>query len=218
MPIKIILKGAKPKPIAPPPPIPVSGRPAAVGKPHPKPLPATGTSGKPRPLPAVSKGSVPHSTKYTRKDPNELVSPDGKHKGGRGNKKKAPPPFDTSTFPEVLNINAMAPEEAKALERSGEAVYIGRDPHSAERGRFGNPFPIGQFYGDRDEVCDRHEKWLVTQLMYTARGQEQLVDLVESLRGKKLLCFCKPARCHGDFLRLIANAPDDQLVSWLKSL
>lgn len=62
-----------------------------------------------------------------------------------------------------------------------DAVYIGRGS------RWGNPFIIG-IDGDRDEVCDRYE-------------QEILPDLdLEPLRGKDLLCFCAPKRCHGDFI------------------
>ncbi len=59
------------------------------------------------------------------------------------------------------------------------AVYIGRGSP------WGNPFVIGKD-GDRDEVCDRFEREVLPTL-----------DL-EPLRGRDLICWCKPARCHGD--------------------
>lgn len=60
-----------------------------------------------------------------------------------------------------------------------DAVYIGRGSP------WGNPFVIGKD-GTRDEVCDRFERETLPTL-----------DL-EPLRGKHLVCWCKPARCHGD--------------------
>lgn len=60
-----------------------------------------------------------------------------------------------------------------------DAVYVGRGS------RWGNPFKIGRD-GDRDEVCDRFEREILPTL-----------DL-EPLRGKDLVCWCKPARCHAD--------------------
>jgi hypothetical protein len=59
------------------------------------------------------------------------------------------------------------------------AIYIGRGSP------WGNPYRIG-VHGTRDEVCDRFEREILPQL-----------DLVP-LRGKHLVCFCAPARCHGD--------------------
>ena len=60
-----------------------------------------------------------------------------------------------------------------------DAVYIGRGS------AWGNPFVIGRD-GTRDDVCDRFEREVLPTL-----------DL-EPLRGKHLVCWCKPARCHGD--------------------
>lgn len=60
-----------------------------------------------------------------------------------------------------------------------DAIYIGRGSP------WGNPFVIGKD-GDRDAVCDRFERETLPTL-----------DL-EPLRGKHLVCWCKPARCHGD--------------------
>lgn len=60
-----------------------------------------------------------------------------------------------------------------------DAVYIGRGSP------WGNPFVIG-VHGNRDEVIRRYECEVLPNL-----------DL-EPLRGKNLLCYCAPLRCHGD--------------------
>lgn len=69
-----------------------------------------------------------------------------------------------------------------------DAVYIGRGSP------YGNPFVLGK-HGNRDQVCDLFEKNILPTLD------------VSGLRGKCLLCFCAPLRCHGDSILIKANAP-----------
>ena len=72
------------------------------------------------------------------------------------------------------------------------AVYIGRGTP------WGNPFVIGKD-GDRDDVCDKYEQMV--------ENDPQLKEKIKSeLAGKDLICFCSPARCHGDYLLKIANS------------
>jgi hypothetical protein len=66
------------------------------------------------------------------------------------------------------------------------AVYVGRGSP------WGNPFRISE-YQDRDEVCDRFEQEVLPKLDLTL------------LRGKHLVCFCAPLRCHADALLREAN-------------
>lgn len=66
------------------------------------------------------------------------------------------------------------------------AVYVGRGSP------WGNPFVIGKD-GNRDEVCDKFEKITLPSLDLSA------------LRGKDLVCFCSPLRCHADALLRKAN-------------
>ena len=68
------------------------------------------------------------------------------------------------------------------------AIYIGRGSP------WGNPFVIGED-GSRNEVCDRFEREVLPAL--------DLAPLV----GKDLVCFCKPARCHGDAILAALNTP-----------
>ncbi len=72
------------------------------------------------------------------------------------------------------------------------AVYIGRGSP------FGNKYVIG-LDGTRDEVCDKHAE----SVLY----DPQMIAMIKrALRGKDLVCFCKPRRCHGDVLLEIANS------------
>jgi hypothetical protein len=72
-------------------------------------------------------------------------------------------------------------------------VYIGRPT------QWGNPFSHkagtkAQFrVATREEAVESYREWIKTQ-------PKLLADL-ESLRGKRLACWCKPKACHGDILR-----------------
>lgn len=82
-----------------------------------------------------------------------------------------------------------------------DAVFIGRPS------KWGNPFAIGRD-GDRATVIAKHEAWL--------RGQRHLLQSLDELRGKHLICFCAPAACHGDLLLRLANAERDERIAWWK--
>lgn len=76
-------------------------------------------------------------------------------------------------------------------QRPGD-VYIGRPT------RWGNPFVIGRD-GDRSEVVRRYAQWL--------HSQPQLLAALPQLRGRRLVCWCAPAHCHGDVLARLADQP-----------
>lgn len=70
-------------------------------------------------------------------------------------------------------------------------VYIGRGS------KWGNPFKMkNSSKKERDRVCDEFEKYF-----WTSNLPSQLYQL----KGKKLGCYCKPLRCHGDFLAREVN-------------
>lgn len=68
-----------------------------------------------------------------------------------------------------------------------DAVYCGRGSP------WGNPFPIIKGQATRDQVCDRFRDEILPHLDVTP------------LKGKDLVCFCKPARCHCDDILIKAN-------------
>ena len=67
---------------------------------------------------------------------------------------------------------------------SSDEVYIGRGS------RWGNPFVIDRD-GNRETVIEKYKEYIL--------GTE-LPDQIELLRGKTLICYCKPLACHGDVL------------------
>jgi hypothetical protein len=79
------------------------------------------------------------------------------------------------------------------------AVYIGRGSP------WGNPFSHNPrskaetIVATREEAIAAFEAWFLAQPELVAAAKEKL-------RGKTLVCFCKPLACHGDFLLRIANS------------
>ena len=83
------------------------------------------------------------------------------------------------------------------------AFYIGRPS------LWGNPFVIGKD-GTREEVVEKYRSWLLAQ-------PELVTQVKQTLKGKDLVCFCAPLRCHGDVLLEIAN-DDDTFLDPSRSL
>ena len=77
-------------------------------------------------------------------------------------------------------------------------VYIGRAvPRSRLKASiWGNPFVIGRD-SSRDEVIAKYRAWIVRQ--------PALMAALPELRGKNLVCWCAPERCHADVLIELAN-------------
>lgn len=68
------------------------------------------------------------------------------------------------------------------------AIYVGRPS------KWGNPYKIG-IDGTREEVIELYKKWLSNQKYLN----------LEELKGKDLVCWCKPLPCHADILLELAN-------------
>jgi hypothetical protein len=64
------------------------------------------------------------------------------------------------------------------------AVYVGRPT------KWGNPFVLGRD-GTREEVIRRYRDWIVGTT---------LMNCLEELAGKDLVCWCAPLACHADVL------------------
>jgi len=71
------------------------------------------------------------------------------------------------------------------------SIYIGRGSE------WGNPFVVGRD-GDRETVIRRFAEEVLPSLN------------IERLRGKDLICYCKPAACHGDVILKALQSKDDK--------
>jgi len=78
--------------------------------------------------------------------------------------------------------------------RQTNDVYIGRG------GPWGNPFVIGPD-GDRAEVIAKYRAWIT--------GPDRIATAlrrnIHLLKGRRLVCYCAPAACHGDVLAELAE-------------
>jgi hypothetical protein len=63
---------------------------------------------------------------------------------------------------------------------------------------WGNPFEMGAD-GTRDEVCDNFAQHYMPH-------KPSLLKKLPTLRGRVLVCWCHPERCHGDHLAALANS------------
>lgn len=74
---------------------------------------------------------------------------------------------------------------------------------------YGNPFVVG-IHGHGGVCCDKFEVWLRTgqnfgnPAAYAARRQ-RVLDALPGLKGKDLVCWCAPKRCHCETLERLAN-------------
>jgi hypothetical protein len=78
-------------------------------------------------------------------------------------------------------------------------VHCKKEPYDVYVGRpsiWGNPFIVGK-HGSRDEVVTAYRNWI--------QGRSDLLNLVHTLRGKSLGCWCAPLPCHGDVLAELAD-------------
>jgi len=86
----------------------------------------------------------------------------------------------------VANLHSNADAALiKWAEQTERLVRIDR------KTEWGNPFEMGPD-GDRDTVCDSYEVYFGRKFSLHTR--------VSDLRGKVLVCWCYPQRCHGDYL------------------
>jgi hypothetical protein len=86
-------------------------------------------------------------------------------------------------------------------------VYIGRKNiviidkrrYPEKDSLFQNPFKVGKD-GTLDEVLEKYEGYLKVKL-----EDEEFREELLKLKGKRLGCWCKPERCHGDILLKYLN-------------
>lgn len=82
------------------------------------------------------------------------------------------------------------------------AVYVGRPT------KWGNPYTHLEYglgahkVASRDEAVDAYEQALLRKF---ERDPDAKRRLQEELRGKDLVCWCAPQRCHADVLLKYAN-------------
>lgn len=82
----------------------------------------------------------------------------------------------------------------------GPSVYIGRPS------KWGNPFSHLKNTKAEFKVADREEA--VSEYKHYILNHKALLKDLHELKGKSLVCWCKPAPCHGDILLELANGTE----------
>lgn len=78
-------------------------------------------------------------------------------------------------------------------------VYIGREGHGHD-GYWGNPYSVVRD-GGRERAIELYRKYFLNRL----RIDPTFASKVQSLRGKRLGCFCVPKPCHGNVIAEYLN-------------
>ena len=84
--------------------------------------------------------------------------------------------------------------EVVNLYKAKYDVYIGR-PGKGQDGYFGNPFRLDA-EKDRDKILEQYRSYFLHRVENDPEFRRRILEL----RGKKLGCFCKPKKCHGDII------------------
>ena len=99
----------------------------------------------------------------------------------------------------VVNIKKISPD----WQDDPDYVYIGRAGKGL-KGYFGNPIVVGKqcpvcrsWHNSGGSTLPCYRKWLITKVYNDPDFRQKLLEL----KDKTLVCFCKPAPCHGDIIK-----------------
>tara|TARA_B100000686_G_scaffold321503_1_gene374238 strand:+ start:1444 stop:1785 length:342 start_codon:yes stop_codon:yes gene_type:complete len=71
-------------------------------------------------------------------------------------------------------------------------IYVGRPTE------WGNPFKVGSGSTGRGDAIRAFAEWLLDEPALIEKAKKEL-------RGKRLVCWCAPERCHAEIWVLLAN-------------
>lgn len=104
-------------------------------------------------------------------------------------------------MPKVLNIKSIKEPYLEAMLIDCRTLW-------------GNPYIIG-INGDRNHVCDMYLEWLNRWIEHKEEVNIQVgaqtfnnkwvVKNIHKLKGRDVVCWCAPERCHGEVLIRLAN-------------
>lgn len=96
----------------------------------------------------------------------------------------------TPNFTSVIHIKDVPPQ----WKNDSRYVYIGRKGKGVD-GYFGNPYRLKK--GEQKGASlSRYEDYFYKRL----ETDPEFARRIRSLKGKVLVCFCKPRPCHGDVI------------------
>ena len=100
----------------------------------------------------------------------------------------------TNDFKRIIDrdilVNLSGKDIQKWKDEDSNNVYIGRPSGDIDGSLFQNPYSLNDF--DRATAISKYKEHIFSK--------PELMNEVESLRGKKLGCYCYPEDCHGQIL------------------
>jgi hypothetical protein len=103
--------------------------------------------------------------------------------------------------PEYNNLKEWMDDPSNVYIGRKGIVFVNNERFPKENSKFCNPFKVGKD-GTLDEVVEKFEKYIQEKIKSGEIKKEELIEL----HGKKLGCWCKPNKCHGDVLLKIINS------------
>lgn len=114
----------------------------------------------------------------------------------------------------IFTSLGIAPVTEPVTEPETRVVHCKKEPYDVYIGRssdglgWGNPYSHQEGTGaqhvvpTRDDAVAAYRAWMESRL---AADEPGLADLIRSLHGKTLGCWCAPKACHGDVLADLAE-------------
>jgi hypothetical protein len=99
--------------------------------------------------------------------------------------------------PRYQNLKEWCSDPNNIYIGRGGIVFVDGERYPKTSSKWANPYKVGKD-GTIDEVVEKFKKHIDALI---EKGE---VDPVE-LKGKTLGCWCKPGKCHGDYLVQLAE-------------
>lgn len=97
--------------------------------------------------------------------------------------------------PEYNNLQDWMNDENNIYIGRRGVVFINKNRFPEKSSNFANPYKIGKD-GTREEVLEKYKEYIINKI----NNNPELMRELNSMKGKKLGCWCFPERCHGNIL------------------
>lgn len=97
--------------------------------------------------------------------------------------------------PEYTDLQDWMNDENNIYIGRRGVVFINKNRFPEKSSNFANPYKIGKD-GTREEVLEKYKKYIIDKI----NNNPELMRELNSMKGKKLGCWCFPERCRGNIL------------------
>ena len=87
-----------------------------------------------------------------------------------------------------------------------DTVYVGRQIPGHAGSPLGNPYRIKN-ESERPDALAKYKRWLDAQMQDDTPARQEIYKIATMAKKAPvmLLCFCKPALCHGDYVKEVID-------------